>query len=395
MTPNRKPLIDRIPRPDGLRQGGLDGAGGGLPPINRVPRPDGLLLVLSLCTIGGLLGCDARPELPAVEQSVRPARVVVVETPNRLIEHELVARVQAAQSVNMTFEVAGVLAELPVREGQTLERGDLVAALDPTDFRLAVREAEVQLQLAHQDLERKRKMLEQRGIAASLVDDARSEHELRKVRLAQRREALAKSRLTAPFDAYVAQRYLDNFARVGTQNAVVRLNDLHELLVVVSLPERLLATISSEQVASIEAVFPFAPARRFPLVYRENQGEADAVAQTYKVSFAMQRPSQLNVLPGMTAAVFVKLRQAPGVRARPQIPVSALVSGPNKDLFVWLYDPDTALVRRQAVQVAPPTAAGIPVLTGLSGGELVVASGAAGLQEGMRIRPLAAAAEKF
>ncbi len=358
------------------------------PVVNRIARSNPLAWVLSIVVLW-LGGCDARPEPLVVEQSVRPARVVLVEAPGQLAEHKLVARVEAAQSINMSFEVGGVLAELPVREGQTIERGALVAALDPTDFRLAVREAEVQLQLAHQDLERKRRLLAQHGIAAFLVDDARSQHELQQVRLAQRREALAKTRMIAPFDAYVAERYLDNFVRVGKEDAVVRLNDLHELLVVASIPERLLATISSEQVASIEAVFPFAPSRRFPLAYRENRGEADAVAQTYKISFAMQPPSGLNVLPGMTAAALIKLRPAPGVRARPQIPVNALVSGPNKGLFVWLYDPDTALVRKQAVQVASPTAEGVAVIAGLSGGELVVATGATMLREGMRIRPLA------
>ena len=44
-----------------------------------------------------------------------------------------------------------------------------MAALDTTDFELAVREARVQLQLARQDLERKQQMLRQRGIAKSLV----------------------------------------------------------------------------------------------------------------------------------------------------------------------------------------------------------------------------------
>lgn len=316
---------------------------------------------------------------------MRPARVIRVEAAGGVMAHEFVARVEAAQSIDVSFEVDGVLAELPVLEGQTIERGQLVAALDPTDFRLAVREAELQVELARQNWERKRRLLAQQGIAASLVEDARSMHELQQVRLAQRRESLAKSRITAPFDAHVARRYVDNFVQVGAKDEVVRLNDLHELQVVAGVPEQLLVTVGTEQVVSIDAIFPFAPEQRFPLAFRENRGEADAVAQTYEVSFTMQRPAEYNILPGMTAAVRVALRSA---AAAAWIPASALVSGPDKGFFVWLHDPQTQAVRKQAVQVGPPAAHGVPVTAGLKGGEWVVSTGANQLQEGMRIRPM-------
>ncbi len=338
-------------------------------------------------------GCEARTEPTTVDQSIRPAKVIVVRAPGRVTIHEFVARVEAAQSIDLSFEVSGVLAQLPVREGQTVGRGQLVAALDPTDFRLAVREAELEVQLARQDLERKRRLLDRNGIAASLVQDARSMLELQQVRLEQRRESLAKSRLVAPFDAQVARRYLDNHVQIGATDPVLRLNDLHELQVVAGIPEQLLVTIDTEQVDSLLAVFPFAPERQFPLTYRENRGEADAVAQTYEVSFSMQRPPEFNVLPGMTASVRIGLRPPAGSPALPRLPATALVSGPDKRFFVWTVDPKSGAVRRQSVEVGAPDAAGIPVLAGLDEGTVVVAAGARQLQEGMRIRPLGAVPE--
>ena len=347
--------------------------------------PSACALLVAALLLGG---CGNNAEEVAAEQTVRPAKVIKVEAAGGVTAHEFVARVEAAQSIDVSFEVDGVLAELPVLEGQTIERGQLVAALDPTDFRLAVREAELQVELARQDWERKSRLLAQRGIAASLVDDARSMHELQQVRLAQRRESLAKSRITAPFDAYVAHRYVDNFVQLGAQDRVVRLNDLHELQVVAGVPEQLLVTVGTEQVVSMDAIFPFAPKQPFPLAFRENRGEADAVAQTYEVSFTMQRPAEYNILPGMTAAVRVALRPEAGAEASARIPASALVSGPNKGFFVWLYDPETQAVRKQAVQVGLPAAHGVPVTSGLRGGEWIVATGANQLQEGMRVRPM-------
>lgn len=349
------------------------------------------LVILAAAVL--VAGCEARTEPKVVDQSIRPAKVIVAQEYGAATVHEFVARVEAAQSIDLSFEVDGVLAQLPVREGQTVERGQLVAALDPTDFRLAVREAELQVQLASQDLERKLKLLAQHGIAASLVEDARSMHELQQVRLEQRREALAKSRIAAPFEAHVARRYIDNHVQVGVMDPVVRLNDLRELHVVAGIPEQLLVTVNTERVLGLEAIFPFAPERRFPLTYRENRGEADAVAQTYEVSFAMQRPPEFNVLPGMTAAVRVSLRPRPGASKFVRLPVSALVSSPDKRFFVWVFDPRTQAVHKQAVEVGTPDAGGVPIVSGLDGGELVIATGASQLSEGMRVRPLDAAGE--
>ena len=349
------------------------------------------IVILSVAAL--LAGCEARTEPATVEQSVRPAKVFVVRAPGQVINHEFVARVEAAQSIDLSFEVDGVLAQLPVREGQTVERGQLVAALDPTDFQLAVREAELEVRLASQDLDRKRRLLAQNGIAASLVEDAQSMLELQQVRLEQRRESLAKSRLLAPFDAQVARRYLDNHVQISAADPVLRLNDLHELQVVAGIPEQLLVTVNTERVASIEAAFPFAPERRFPLTYRENRGEADAVAQTYEVSFSMQRPSDFNVLPGMTAAVRIGLRPPVGAPVLPRVPTAALVSGPDKRFFVWVVDRKSRAVHKQPVEVGAPDAAGIPIVSGLEEGVMVVAAGARQLQEGMRVRPIGAIPE--
>jgi len=353
-----------------------------------IPRVSILAAVLPLATTFLLTGCDTGTELVAVDQSIRPAKLIRVQARGATTVHEFVARVEAAQSIDLSFELDGVLAALPVREGQTITRGELVAALEPTDFQLAVREAELEVQLASQDLDRKRRLLAQNGIAASLVEDARARHQLQQVRLQQRREALAKSRIVAPFDAQVARRYLDNFVQISAKDPVVRLSDLRELQVVAGIPEQLLVTVNTDQVAGLAAVFPFAPERSFPLVYRENRGEADAVAQTYEVSFTMQRPPEFNVLPGMTAAVRVMLRPPSDSASVVRLPVGALVSAPDKQLFVWLFDSKTQLVSKRAVQVGVPDAKGIPVLSGLDGGELVIATGASELREGMRVRPL-------
>lgn len=341
-----------------------------------------------LVTLFSLFGCVDSTEPEAVDQSVRPARIFVVQDRSKILNYEFVGRIEAAQSIDMTFEVSGPLVALPVLEGQNIERGGLVAALETKDFELAVQEAQVQLQLARQDLERKQRVLRQKGIARSVVDDAKSNYELQRVRLEKARESLADARLLAPFDAYVTRRYVDNFINVRAGEKIVKLNDLHHLLVIANIPENLLATVTEEQVIGINAEFDFAPGARFPLERYETRGEADSVAQTYEVSFTMDRPTEPNILPGMTASVKVELRERSESTPVTMIPTSALVNDPDEGFFVWIFDPDSGGVQRRNVTVEAPQEQGVPVTAGLEGGDLVVATGASQLLDGMQIRVL-------
>lgn len=333
-------------------------------------------------------GCEQAAEIVVEEQAIRPARVFRVASEGVTVEHQLVARVQAAQTVDVSFEVSGPLIRLPVREGQSIEKGTLVAALDPTDFQLAVREAEVQLKLARQDLERKQKLLADRGISQSVVDDAQALHDLRSVRLAQAREALADTRIVAPFDAYVARRYTDNHVNVQAGDKIVRLNDLNEIHVVASVPESLAATGSADQLIGAYARFPFRPEVRYELSYRENLGEADAVAQTYEVTFAMPPPADLQILPGMTATLELEMMASAGDGQMMKIPTSALIADTDKRFIVWVYDPETQGVSKRIVEVGPAVGRGVAVRSGLNNGDLIVATGASQLQNGMKIRVL-------
>lgn len=342
-----------------------------------------LILILVLLT-----GCEP----PAVESDqraiVRPAKIFEVVENAQNIRHTFVGRVDAAQTVDLSFEVSGQLLTLPILEGQSVGANSVLATLDTTDFELSLREARVQLKLAKQDLARKQKLLKDKGISPSIVDDAQAVYELRQVNYDQAREALSDSSILAPFDGYIAKRYADNYANVRAGDKIVRINDLSELFIYASIPEKLVATATQEHIVSFTASFAFAPGETFPLTYRENTGEADAVAQTYLITFAMQNPQGRNILPGMTATVDVERRAETTNVSAITIPITALVTNPDKSFFVWIYDKDSHAVTKQTVVIASPTGLGVPIIDGLKNGDLIVATGASQLQTGMKVRRL-------
>ena len=332
-------------------------------------------------------GCESgNPDTSTEKDIIRPAKIMTVARAEEEILHEFPARIEALQSVDLSFEVGGPLARLPIREGETLTQGTLVAALDPTDFRLAVQEAEVQLKLAAQDLNRKRKVLQQNGIAKSHVEDARSLYELQRVRLSKAKEQMQDSRIEAPFNAFVARRFFDRHVNIRPGEPVVRLLDRTRLQVVFNAPEHLLAGATPESLIRAWAEFSFAPGQEFELTYYENRGEADSLAQTYEISFTMANPADWNILPGMTATVRLRLKSS--TRGIMLIPASAIVPAPDSTLSVWVYAPGTQRVSQRRIEPGSPQRNGVPVQAGLEEGEQIIVTGANHLQTGMRVQPL-------
>ncbi|MBO6566995.1 MAG: efflux RND transporter periplasmic adaptor subunit [Pseudomonadales bacterium] len=342
-----------------------------------------IALLLSIILIAG---CSDRTPPEPEDQTVRPAKLLTLTGTDDQSTFEFTARIEALQTVDMSFEVGGPLANITIKEGETIERGALIAALDPTEFQLAVKEAEVQLRLSSQDLSRKREVLKENGIAKSLVEDAATNYQLQQVRLRKAKERLNDSRIFAPFDGYVSRRYFDSYVNVGPGVPIAKMLDLSQLQVVMSAPENLIATVSPERVIGAWVEFAFAPDRRFPMTFSENRGEADALAQTYEVSFLIENPADLNILPGMTATAKIEMRSSTSEAIL--VPASSVVPMPDGNLSVWVYNPGDQSVTRRQIETSAPTNHGVPVTQGLQIGEQIVIAGASQLQPGMKVRPL-------
>ena len=347
-----------------------------------------MISVIYLILAIALASC-AEPEVFEFEdQTVRPARIFKVQSDLDTVTRRFVGKVDASQTVDMSFEVSGLLTTLPVLEGQPVLKGSVLASLDPTNFELKLREAKVQLELASRDMERKIKLLDDKGISPSQVDDAKALFELRKVNYEQARKAYADTTIHAPFDGFIAKRYKDNHVNVRAGEKILRINDLSELFVYVSAPEKLAATVTPDRLVSLAATFEFAPGKKFPLVFRENLGEADAVAQTYRVTFTMPYPEGQNILPGMTASVEIVIKADDAVTPRITIPINALVTNPDNSFSVWVFDRETLFVSKRGVVVDQLVDGGVQINSGLQSGDYIVAAGASRLQPGMKVSML-------
>jgi RND family efflux transporter MFP subunit len=335
-----------------------------------------------------LAGCDEGSASLVEDAPSPPATVRVVEVaPAAAIDRRsFVGRVEALRTVDLAFQVEGELVALPPIEGETLERGALLAALDPEDFELALERAEAELQLASADYQRSRDLFARGAVPEARRDQDRAAFRLAEVARDRAARNLRLTRITAPFEALIARRLVDEHAYVTPDRPVLRVHDVTEMRVVISVPEDLVALVRSSGGFTAEARLTAAPEVAFPLSLREFAAEADGVAQSYDVSLAIDGPLDPRVLPGMTATVLVSVngKAAEGVV---EVPLAAIDTNGYDGFQVWVVDPQSLEVQPRPVTLGLPGDTTASVLAGLEQGEHIVAAGVARLSPGQRIAP--------
>ncbi len=81
-----------------------------------------------------LTGC-AEQEEKTETVVVRPVRTMVLTSSVSGRVRTFPGKVQASQQVNLAFRISGPLIEFPVKEGQAIKKNDILARIDPRDYK--------------------------------------------------------------------------------------------------------------------------------------------------------------------------------------------------------------------------------------------------------------------
>ncbi|MGD8414146.1 MAG: efflux RND transporter periplasmic adaptor subunit [Candidatus Latescibacterota bacterium] len=346
-----------------------------------------LLLVAPLLIAAGC-GEKEQSDLPEV---VRPVKTAVVHGFVGT-EQTFPGRVDAGNKLLLSFRVPGRIVELPVKKGEAVKKGQLIARLDARDYEIAVEEAKATFQRAESDFQRYKRLYETDAVPLADLDQRRSERDVAKARLDEAEKNLGYTYLRAPFGGMIGDRYVENHMDVRAQEEIVDLNDTTLVEVKVHAPENLVAMMRQyEAVLNVKvyAEFDAKPDQRYDLELKEIAARADPQTQTFELVFIMPQPGDIALLPGMTATVRLVAEVKPGVSLDLPItvPAIAIKTSPEGGKMVWVVDTDDMTVHAREVAVGSMRGTdSIEILEGLEGGEHVVIAGLAQLSEGMKVR---------
>ncbi|NCX10017.1 MAG: efflux RND transporter periplasmic adaptor subunit [Proteobacteria bacterium] len=125
------------------------------------------------------------------------------------ITREFPGKLLPAQQSNLAFEIPGKINVINVDIGDTVRKGQILAELDDREASAQLKQAKARYDLALQILNRYKDLRSEGHISIQDLDNANSEELIAKSQYEFFKVKLEQTKLIAPFDGVIQNRYLD------------------------------------------------------------------------------------------------------------------------------------------------------------------------------------------
>lgn len=333
------------------------------------------------------------------EQPAMPVRVVAAEQRDLPVFLKAIGTVTALNTVTVRSRVDGQLLRLAFTEGQRVEKGQLLAEIDPEPYRIqlaqaegTLRQNEAQLETARTDLHRFEQLYEKNLVTSQQMETQKALVKEREGALAadqagadEARLRLAYTRIEAPIAGRIGLRRVD----VGN---MVRANDAAGL-VVITQTQPITVMFTVPEVALQQVIDPLRAGEQLPVEARD-RSESNVLASGFLTTVDNQIDITTGTLrlkaefanaderlfPNQFVNVLLQVRMQ---RDSVVIPSAAVQYG-SRGTYVYVVTDKNKVTIRDIV-LGPADGVNQAVTKGLSSGDLVVLEGLDRLREGRNV----------
>lgn len=289
---------------------------------------------------------------------------------------EAIGTLYANESVTVTAKTQGIIRSIAFEDGQTVKKGEEIAAIDA-----GVEDAALNVELANleqqkKELARIQALASSNNIALSRLDDQTASVKKAEANVAAARVRSTDRRIVAPFSGIVGTRRISVGALVSPGTAVATLDDISVVKLDFAIPETFMAVLHPG--LEIEATASAYKGAVFRGKVISVDSRVDSTTRSVNVR-ALVPNDDLRLRPGML--MIVDLISDP--RDALMIPEAALVPE-NGVQYVYLIGPDNT-ANRVAVTIGTRRQGAVEILKGVKEGDLVIREGMQDMRSGTRV----------
>lgn len=334
----------------------------------------GTTLFFTGIALMGLASCNHKENTP----TGNPVKVKVeTVTSAKIVNgHEYVGVIEEEESAALAFMLAGTVTGINMQEGQAVSKGQTIATLDMQSAEATKQAAAATLRQA-QDAYNRLKQLHDAGSlpdiklveVESKLTQAKSSYELA-------RKNVEDCTLRTPFTGIIGKKLTTVGATVVPGQPVATLLKTERVKVKISVPEREIANIRTNDASSITVAA--LGRKNFTGGHIEKGIVGNALTHTYDVRITLSNNSG-ELLPGMVCNVTLSSNNAV---ENITVPITAVrrIAGEH---FVWKCTGDRAAL--QPVRIGSTIGNRIEITDGLKPGEQVIIEGYQKVGEGTKI----------
>ncbi|MDP8217772.1 MAG: efflux RND transporter periplasmic adaptor subunit [Candidatus Theseobacter exili] len=348
----------------------------------------GISVSVALC----LVSCS-RNETPE-QKVIRPVVTIQLQEPTSGRKISFSGTAKAALETVLSFRVSGEIRELPAKPGNKVQKGDVIAKLDTTDYELQANQSKAQLnqteaqfKQAKAEYERSRSLYEAGNLSKSDLDGAQASFESAKAQKDANQKSLMLSRqqlkyctLKAPVDGYISSVPVEVYTTIQAGQTIATVDSGKEMKIKTGIPEAIIGQITKGKPAVVS--FESVPGTFFDATICE-VGITSSESGTYSVELLLKKMDN-RIKSGMVGeATFLLERSQINCFV---VPAVAIASEANGTRFVWIYQPSSSTVKKRTVEVGSLTTKGLEVIKGISPGDIIVIRGVHRLNESQKVR---------
>lgn len=333
----------------------------------------------------GSAASDAASPPPKAEEPKAPVRTVGVVAPPH-IQHARAIRIsgqtEAEKRATLAVRVMGIIKELPVKQGDHVNRGDLVMRLDAEDKKAAVAMAQTLVDQRQAEFDAAERLVKSGNTPKLQLDQARAALSAAKAQLETAQAELARNEIYAPFNGVIDRVPVERGSAIMAGGEVATLINLDPLLAIGEVSERDLQYLKLGSEADIRLVNGETVKGTLRYISRD----ASAATRTFRIEVAI--PNEDKTLPaGMTAEITLWSEPVDAV----VLPRSVVTLSDAGDLGIRYVGKDNK-VAFQPIDLIDDTTKGL-VIGGIPADARIIVAGQELVTEGDVVNPVEADAE--
>ncbi len=339
-------------------------------------------------------GCEE--EQPDVVPQIRAIKSYTVTEVGSGQARKFSGQVYATDSATLSFHVGGKVIEMRAKQGDRVEKDQVLAVVDKQPYDLDVQSAEAELQKARANLTRARQDFERQetlykkgwvakkrleGVLTQL-ESAKSQLDFMTSKLNLAKRDLRLTELRAPYLGSISRKHIDAFTEVRTGQPIYDIEASGALEVRFDIPETIISRISLGMLTTIK--FPTSKGTILRARITEI-GSTAGTANAYPVKASLNDPPN-TIRSGMTAEATILLKEE-GVESGLLVPLAAIAPAdlPGQG-YAFIYDPATQTVKKRLVKGKGAIDNFVNVYEGIKAGDVVAVAGVTFLTDGQKVR---------
>lgn len=307
-----------------------------------------------------------------------PVKVLKITLTQAEQQQDYIGTMEETFSSSLSFQVAGNVSNIHIREGQKVKKGQLLACLDKTTLHSSYDAASSTLKQAEDAYARMKILYENKSLPEIKWIEIQNSLQQAKSMENIARKSLNDCCLYAPFSGVIAERNIESGTNVMPGVPAFRLVTIDKIKVKVAIPEKDINDIRIGQNATI---------RISALGDKIVQGKisdkgvtANPLSHTYEVKIALDNTEE-DLMPGMVCNVNIDNKTTD--KQQIIVPAKSIQIRNDGNKFVWLAVDKQA--KRRIVKTGDFSNNGVIITEGLNMGEHIIIGGYQKVSEGMKI----------